>query len=239
MAVWNPWHGCHKKSEGCLNCYMFRRDASVGRVSTIVQKTAEFHGLTARRRDGSYAIPSGETVYACMTSDFFVEEADFWRPQIWDMIRERRDLRIRIITKRIERFRVGLPEDWGDGWDHVALAATCENQKRTDERLPILLDLPLRHREMICEPMLEAVDARQYLSSGLIERVVCGGESGDGARECRYEWILGVREQCRDAGVPFHFKQTGANFVKDGKRYAIPRPLQMEQARRAGIDLPG
>lgn len=237
MPVWNPWHGCHKISEGCLNCYMFRRDADIGKISTVVQKTADFHALTKKKRDGSYAIPAGSTVFACMTSDFFVEEADFWRPQIWDMIRERRDLRIHIITKRIARFRVGLPEDWGDGWEHVTLCATCENQRRADERLPILLDLPLRHRTVIHEPMLGPVDIRPYLASGRIEHVTCGGESGDGARECRYEWILSVRDQCAEAGVPFTFKQTGANFVKDGRRYSIPRKRQMEQARKAGIDL--
>ena len=238
MTVWNPWHGCRKISEGCANCYMFRRDAEVGRVSTVVQKTADFHALTRKKRDGSYAVPSGETVFACMTSDFFAEEADLWRPQIWDMIRERRDLSVHIITKRIGRFREGLPEDWGGGWDHVTLCATCENQRRADERLPILLNLPLRHREIICEPMLEGIGIRPYLAEGKIERVTCGGESGEGARECRYEWILDMREQCREAGVPFTFKQTGANFVKDGRRFAIPRRLQMEQARKAGINLP-
>ena len=238
MAIWNPWHGCHKKSEGCLNCYMFRRDASIGKISTVIQKTGDFSLPLKKKRDGQFAIPSGETVYTCMTSDFFVEEADLWRPQIWDMIRERRDLRFVIITKRIERFSVGLSEDWGDGWEHVTLCATCENQKRADERLPILLALPLKHREIIHEPMLGPIDIRQYLDSGKIGHVTCGGESGDDARECRYEWILAVREQCRASGVSFTFKQTGANFVKDGKRYAIPRKYQMEQARKAGIDLP-
>ena len=164
MAIWNPWHGCHKTSEGCLHCYMFRRDESIGKVSTIVQKTADFGLALAKRRDGSYVLPPGERVYVCMTSDFFVEEADFWRPQIWDMIRERRDLSVHIITKRIGRFRIGLPEDWGAGWDHVTICATCENQRRADERLPVLLDLPVRHREVICEPMLEGIDLRPGLS---------------------------------------------------------------------------
>ena len=54
MAVWNPWHGCHKKSEGCAHCYMFARDASVGKVSTVVRTTADFSLPVRRRRDGSY-----------------------------------------------------------------------------------------------------------------------------------------------------------------------------------------
>ena len=238
MPVWNPWHGCHKKSEGCENCYMFTRDASVGRVSTIVQKTADFGLPLKKKRDGSFVVPSGESVWVCLTSDFFIEEADYWRPGIWDMIRQRPDLRFAIITKRIERFRAGLPEDWGDGWDHVTLCATCENQKRADERLPILLTLPLRRREVICEPMLEQIDIRDYLKEGRISRVSCGGESGPDARECRYEWILSMRDQCASAGVSFCFRQTGANFVKDGRRYAVPRSLQAAQAQKAAVDLP-
>ena len=53
----------------------------------------------------------------------------------------------------------------------------------------------------------------------------------------RYEWVLALREQCRRAGVGFRFKQTGANFVKDGRRYRVERRLQMAQAKKAGIDL--
>ena len=69
--------------------------------------------------------------------------------------------------------------------------------------------------------------------------MLCGGESGPDARPCRYEWILSTREQCIRYGVRFHFKQTGAVFIKDGKRYHIPRNLQQSQAARAGIDYDG
>lgn len=72
-----------------------------------------------------------------------------------------------------------------------------------------------------------------------MQGVTVGGESGENARTCEYAWVLGIREQCVRAGVPFHFKQTGANFVKDGKRYAIPRKLQHAQAKKANIDTRG
>ena len=39
--IWNPWHGCHKKSAGCLNCYMFRRDSLYDKDSNIVSKTKD------------------------------------------------------------------------------------------------------------------------------------------------------------------------------------------------------
>ena len=156
--IWNPWHGCHKISEGCLNCYMFRRDAMYDKDSNTVTKTSTFNAPVRRSWDGSYKMQESGTVYACMTSDFFIEEADEWRKEAWAFIRERWDLDFCIITKRIERFEVSLPDDWGGGYENVTICATCENQKRADERLPILLDLPIRHREIIHEPMLEQID---------------------------------------------------------------------------------
>lgn len=239
MTIWNPWHGCKKLSAGCLNCYMYRRDASVGRDSTIVSKTGSFRLPVQRRRDGSYKLNEPETVFACMTSDFFLEDADAWRPEAWAMIRERSDLHFTIITKRISRFTVGLPADWGSGYPHVTVCVTCENQAEADRRLPVLLELPIRHKHIIHEPMLGAVDISRYLESGQIAHVSCGGESGADARLCRYEWILSVRAQCMRYGVPFTFRQTGARFEKDGKIYQIPREKQLSQAKKAGIDTGG
>ncbi|MBQ9279577.1 MAG: DUF5131 family protein [Clostridia bacterium] len=237
MAIWNPWHGCHKKSAGCLNCYMFRRDSMYDKDSNIVVKTKDFNLGIKKHRDGSYYLEPGENVYTCMTSDFLIEEADSWRNEIWNMIRLRQDLHFTIITKRIERFKNCIPEDWNDGYDNVTICSTCENQETAEERLPIFLELPIKHREIIHEPMLESINIEKYLQSHQIEFVTCGGESGDNARECHYDWILNTREQCKKYQVPFYFKQTGANFVKNGKRYHIPRNEQLKQARKANIDL--
>ena len=65
--------------------------------------------------------------------------------------------------------------------------------------------------------------------------MTAGGESGENARLCRYDWVLSLSRQCESAGVPFYFKQTGALFEKDGRLYRIPRREQHEQARRAGL----
>ena len=237
MAVWNPWHGCHKKSAGCLNCYMFRRDSLYDKDSNVVSKTKDYNLAIRRHRDGSYYLKSGEVVYTCMTSDFFIEEADDWRNEIWQIIKYRRDLNFVIITKRIERFLQCIPDDWKDGYDNVTIICTCENQKTTDERLPIFLKLPIKHREIIHEPMLEKIDIEKYIKDNKIDCVTCGGESGNNARECNYDWILNTREQCKKYNVQFYFKQTGANFVKNNKRYNVPRYNQMIQANKANINL--
>ena len=234
MAIWNPWHGCHKISPGCANCYVYRRDESVGKDASVVTKTGDFDLPLKKNRKGEYKLTGRSTVFACMTSDFFLEDADAWRQECWDMIRERRDLFFCIITKRIDRFEQCAPPDWGDGWDHVVICSTCEDQERTDYRLPILLSLPIKHRRVCSEPMLGEITMDKYLRTGLIEHVVCGGESGPKARPCHLDWILKVRAECVEHGVPFTFKQTGAVFVKDGRTYHIARKYQMSQARKSG-----
>ena len=236
MPTWNPWHGCHKISAGCLNCYVYRRDAQYGKDSSVVVKTGDFNLPVKRNRTGEYKLSGNETVYTCFTSDFFLEDADAWRVEAWQMIRERSDLHFFIVTKRIHRFHVSLPDDWGDGYNNVTICCTVENQNRADSRLPIFLAEPIRYKSIICEPLLESVNLSAYLSSA-IEEVVVGGESGDNARICSYSWVLNIREQCRQKGVAFHFKQTGARFEKDGRLYTIRRRLQHLQAQKAGIDL--
>lgn len=237
MAIWNPWHGCKKISPGCTNCYVYRRDAEFGKDSSIVTQTASFNLPSAKNRKGEYKLqPESEPVYTCMTSDFFLEDADEWRPYAWDIIRRRADLQFHIITKRIHRFEVGLPRDWENGYDNVTICCTCENQNRADYRLPIFLDLPIRHRTIIHEPMLEQISIEQYLASGKIEGVTCGGESGPDARVCDFAWILDTMSQCVKYEVPFYFKQTGANFRKGGKVYYIERKDQMVQAAKAGVN---
>jgi len=59
--------------------------------STIVRKTKNFDLPLQKKRNGTYKIPSGTKMYTCFTSDFFVEDADEWRSEAWDMIRDRND----------------------------------------------------------------------------------------------------------------------------------------------------
>jgi protein gp37 len=235
--MWNPWHGCHKLSPGCAHCYVYRGDAKRGIDSTVVTKTTSFDAPIARKkRSGEYKIPAGTMVYTCFTSDFFVEQADPWRAEAWAMMRERSDLRFMIITKRIDRFLIGLPEDWGEGYDNVTICCTTENQDRADYRLPIFRAAPIKHKRIICEPLLERIDLSKHNIGEWIEQVVVGGESGPEARPCNFEWVMALHEECVRQGVSFWFKQTGARFRKESKSYNIPRRLQHSQARKAGIN---
>lgn len=237
MAVtWNLWHGCHKKSAGCVNCYVYRSDERHDRDASIVSKTTNFDKPIRKSKKGEYKIPSGTYVYTCFTSDFLIEEGDAWREEAWAMMREREDLHFLFITKRPERLASCAPKDWGEGYANVTICCTCENQQMVDERLPIFKAFPCKERIIICEPLLEQVDLSLYLKDG-IHGVVAGGESGRNARPCDFDWIMHIRKQCKEANVPFTFKQTGYRFRKDGKLYLIPRKYQHSQARKANINL--
>ena len=245
-VTWNLWHGCTKVSPGCAHCYVYRRDEAVGRDPSVLSKTRAFdlpvRVLRAGEHRGRYALPAGSHVYTCFSSDFFHERADGWRDEAWEMIRERADCSFFMITKRPERIGAHLPSDWGDGWEHVTVAVTCENQAMADRRLPVYLSLPLRRRAVMIEPMLSPVDLRRHLGpngGNLIESVSAGGESGPDARPCDFAWVLDVRRQCAEIGVSFSYHQTGAVLIKDGREYRIPRALQHEQAKRANLDIGG
>jgi protein gp37 len=187
-----------------------------------------------RKRDGDYKLVSG-IIYTCLTSDFFIEEADQWRSEAWNMMKQRSDISFFIITKRISRFMQCIPPDWGDGYTNVTIGCTVENQKQCDIRLPIFNEMPISGKFIICEPLLENIEISKYLNPS-IKNVVVGGESGEQARSCDNSWVLNIRKQCIDCNIPFHFKQTGANFIKDGRRYCVPRKAQMIQAHKANID---
>lgn len=115
---------------------------------------------------------------------------------------------------------------------NVWLGVTCESQERADERIPILLQTPAAVRLVSVEPMLGSTDLRHLHyrriteidalagTHGLIrphggkcaklDWVICGGETGPGARPIHPDWARSMRDQCQAAGVPFHFKSWGA-----------------------------
>jgi len=233
--LWNLWHGCFKISEGCAYCYMYRADERYGRDSKNVHKTQSFTLPIQKNRKGDYKVPAKTLVWTCFTSDFFIKETDEWREEAWQMIKMRNDLHFYMVTKRVERIVECLPPDWGEGYENVTIACTVENQKQADKRLPIYNQLPIKHKALICEPLLTSLDLSPYLNTQ-IELVSVGGESGDKVRPCHYDWVKAIREQCVKANVPSSFKQTGAYFVKDGKTYHIPRRLQQAQAKKANIN---
>lgn len=234
MAMWNPWRGCHKYSEGCKYCYIHKGDLKRGVNTNNIVKTNNFYAPIAKNKAGMYKMKSGQRVYLCFSTDFLIEEGDSWRGECWEMIKERRDLHFIFLTKRIERFMDCIPEDWKEGYDHVTVGCTVENQDRADYRLSIFRELPIKHKNIICQPMIEGINLEPYLEG--IELVVVGGESHRDARTLDYSWVLSIREQCMSHKVHFEFRQCGTHFMKDGKMYTLLVGDLCSQAKKADIN---
>lgn len=235
MAMWNPWRGCRRYSEGCRYCYIHKGDSRRGVDTDHIVKTDNFCAPVMKNKSGTYKMKSGQTVYLCFSTDFLIEDADGWRPECWKMMRERQDLNFLFLTKRIHRFMDCIPEDWGEGYDNVTVGCTVENQDRADDRLSIFRELPIRHKNIICQPLIGAIDLAPYLKE--VELVVVGGESDKNARPLDYAWVLSIREQCMSRHVHFEFRQCGTHFIKDGRSYTLSVRDLCSQAKKAGINL--
>lgn len=233
MATWNPWRGCKKCSEGCLHCYIHKGDAKRGVDTSEIVQTKDFKKPVQCLKNGNYKMKSG-IVYVCFSTDFLIEEADEWREDCWRMMKERQDCTFLFLTKRIDRFLECIPDDWGNGYENVVVCCTIENQKNADYKLGIFKDLPIKHKCITAQPLLEKIDMEKYLDN--IELVVVGGESDYKARPLDYAWVLDIREQCVRQNVSFEFRQCGTHFIKDGRQYKLQTKDLCSQAKKAGID---
>ena len=233
MPMWNPWRGCKKCSEGCLNCYIHKGDYKRNINTNEIVKTKDFNKPIERLKNGNYKMKSG-LVYLGFSTDFLIEEADNWRSECWKMIKERQDCTFLFLTKRIDRFMKCIPSDWDDGYDNVVVGCTIENQKNADYRLKIFNELPIKHRCITAQPLIERINIEKYLYN--IELVVVGGESDYNARVFEYNWVLEIRDECIRNNVNFEFRQCGTYTIKDGKKYKLQTKDLCKQAKLANIN---
>ena len=237
MPIWNPWHGCHKKSAGCLNCYMFRRDSEFDKDSNTVSKTNSFDMILKKKKDGTYKIQNEKDyIYTCMTSDFFIEEADLWRPDVFKMIKERKDLHFILLKKRIDIAFTNLHSYWEDGYNNVTFTVICEFQISFERRISDLLKLKAKSKTIMISPLLDEIDITKLLKDNKqIEYINCGGENGKGARPLYFDFAKKISEDSLKLGIPFYFFDTGTYVIKDNKKYYIPYEKRYTQAFLANI----
>jgi len=230
--TFNPWIGCQKVSPGCQNCY--------------AEKLAHFHGwvkewgkdyrLTSEPnwkkpiQWAKQAVKDGvvRRVFCASLADVFdTNVSNAWRHNLWRLIIETGKiggLEWLLLTKRPENIRLDLPISWVvNPPPFVRIGITCENQEMADKRIPILLDAWQGKNFISVEPMLSSIrliggryGARTPLRD--IDQIICGCESGPGARSCDISWVRDLRDQCASVDVPFFFKQ----LVIDGKLVREP-----------------
>ena len=232
-ATWNCWQGCHKVSAGCKNCYMFSEKTRYGQNPNVVIRSSDatFNApLKWAKNPAKYG--HIKRVFVDSWSDFFIEEADPWRAEAWEIMRNTPQFIYQLCTKRPERIAQCLPPDWGDGYPNVWLLTSTENQAAADLRIPILIKIPAVVHGISAEPLLGPIDFRKVPTFNRIGLdlsdfwVIVGGESGSNARPMISSWADSIRQQCEKAGVAFFFKQNGewvdAGHKEFGKHPSVP-----------------
>lgn len=212
----NFWLGCSKVSEGCKYCYMHKIiDNNGGNPNALIKSYSAF--------SKPYKWKKSALVFTCSMSDFFIEGADEWRPEAWEVIKNTPHLQYQIVTKRPERIKDHLPWDWGDGYPNVWLGVSGENEKLTNSRVKILLDIPAKVRFISAEPLLEDICSdRNHSLLRQLEWIIIGGESGNETGKYRYRpmnpnWSLNLIKLCKKEGVACFNKQLGTYLAKKHK----------------------
>jgi protein gp37 len=238
--TWNPITGCSKISTGCRNCYAER---IAKRLAGHYGYPEQPHHFDVTLHPDKYNQPEHwkkpRMIFVCSMGDLFHENIPAeYIINIFEMMAFCKQHTFQVLTKRPKRmFDVLYGKEGnyflggGDYFDNIWLGVTAENQEAADERIPWLLKMPAAVKFVSVEPMLEAIDIRQYLSQWhfigtrakpfRLDWVICGGETGHGAREMKAEWAMDLLEQCKDADVPFFFKKAGDAFNETRSSFTL------------------
>jgi protein gp37 len=212
-ATWNPVTGCTKISEGCRHCYAERmalRLRGMGQPNYARGFKLSLHPQ-ALRLPQTWKRP--QMVFVNSMSDLFHEDVplDFIQ-RVFDVMRQAHWHQYQILTKRAERLAdldsllAWPPNVWmGVTVERADYVCRIDHLRRTHAAVKFLS----------LEPLLGPIHELDLEGVGW---VVVGGESGPGARPMLPEWVIGIRDQCVKARVPFFFKQWGGvNKKKAGR----------------------
>lgn len=219
-ATWNPWHGCRKVSAGCKYCYMFRDKERYGQLGSVIKKSKTKFSEPLKWEDS-------KMIFTCSWSDFFIEEADSWREQAWEIIKNTPHHTYQILTKRPERIEDHLPSDWGNGYPNVWLGVSIEEDLYKG-RLVTLGRLKTKSSVfktfVSAEPLIGYLDlANDDISTSFyfndLDWLIIGGESGNDFgkyryRQCDQHWIYDLIHQAHQFNVPVFVKQLGTHLSK-------------------------
>ena len=217
--VWNPVVGCTPASAGCAHCYakrIYERFYQERPLSQVQLHPERLDDPLHWRYPSRVLVNSMSDLFHYEVSyDFIADivETIALSPKHTFMVLTKRPKRMQFIFSEVMKILADnpLPNLW--------LGVTVENQQAADERIPLLLQTPAAVRFVSVEPMLGPVDLGNYLclthsKGGLtlgnyLDWVICGGETGPGARPMHPDWVVSLRDQCVNANVPFFFKSWG------------------------------
>ena len=222
--TFNPWIGCQKVSAGCDHCYAeMLMDTRYHKVEWGP------HGERKRTTAANWKKPlqwaavarsTGERsrVFCASLADVFDNRVPVdWRDDLWRLLSATPEMDWLILTKRPENISKMLPQGWP--YENAWLGTTCEDQQNFDRRWPLLRNVPARVRFISYEP---AIGPLILPASDTPDWIICGGESGPGARYMQPQWAADLKRQCEGRGVAFFMKQMTA-------KKPIPETLMLRQ----------
>ncbi len=224
-ATWNPVRGCTKISPGCKHCYA---EAFAERFRGVPGHPYE-QGFDLRLVPEKICEPlrwlSARMIFVNSMSDLFHDGVpDDYIEAVARVMAKANWHTYQVLTKRSARMASLLRSRlrFAAECPHIWWGVSVENWQYGLPRIEHLREAPASVRFLSVEPLLEGLGV---LNLEAIHWVIVGGESGHGARPLRKEWVTSIRDQCRDAGIPFFFKQWGgirkkrAGRLLDGRTY--------------------
>jgi protein gp37 len=226
-----------KVSAGCDHCYAESLAKRYGWVEWGQRKTDETVASVGQRKRTSAAnwkkplqwaraargTGTRPRVFCASLADVFDNQAPReWRDELFDMIAWTPELDWLLLTKRPENIAQMIPQ--GGFWPNVWLGTTCEDQAAYDKRWPILRAVPAAVHFISYEPAIGPL--RLHNGPDQPDWLICGGESGPGARMMLPAWAVDIRNDCQRTGTYFFMKQM------TGKK-PIPEYLMLREFPRA------
>ena len=246
-ATWNPVRGCTKISPGCTHCYaetFAERFRGVPGhpyeqgfdLRLVPEKLTE--PMTWSKQRMVFVNSMSDLFHKNVPDEYIVLVAKAMAMADWHIyqVLTKRSERLRDMLQTKLRFAAELPHIW---W-----GVSVENQRHGVPRISHLREARPAMSFLSVEPLLEDIGEVDFAG---IDWVIVGGESGAGARPMQRSWVVSIRRQCREAEIPFFFKQWGGvrksetGRVLDGRTYdelpAISRSAVAHSAtRKAMID---
>lgn len=212
-STWNPLTGCTKVSPGCKNCYAERmalRLQAMGNPNYT-------NGFSISLHESMLELPlrwkKPQTIFVNSMSDLFHEDvSEYFILRVFDVMRRADWHCFQVLTKRSRRLIDLSPQlPWAP---HIWMGVSVESQDYTF-RIDRLRRTGANVKFLSLEPLLGPIP---NLSLESIDWVIVGGESGPRSRPTEESWVVDIRDQCKEARVPFFFKQWGGvNKKKTGR----------------------
>lgn len=238
--TFNPWWGCVRVSEGCVNCYAESSSKRWGHDIWGVTKDRRFFGDKHWNEPLKWNADAERNkkrarVFCASMADVFEDRRDLddQRKRLWRLIESTPWLIWLLLTKRPGNVIPLTPTGWNSEGSprNVWYGTSAETQQRYDERIDELLsfrrELTAHCLFLSIEPQLEEIDL--HIVGRKPDWIICGGESGPKHRPFEWDWARSLRDQCHEYGISFWMKQGGGYPNSRHDLADIPEDLQIRE----------